>query len=213
MDTEYTPRPRRDILVEQMQQAPLSPEVTVSAFMLLGYISDSVEMLEHLHRLVMAAAGVRQAHDLSDRFAEKAQQETVVLIQRSIRVPQGSAMTPQELAELNLAVAKALFPDKVWHISPEHVCQYRVRTGTAPCEFYDVPFQAATDRKVAMLLLEEYRFIIRPDGDGWACYREKYTPVEIAGQQGLIEDIEGHALGPTPCIAICRSVVELKGKS
>lgn len=97
-------------------------------------------------------------------------------------------MSPEELAKLDLAVAKAegfIFGTDgkgLWHDSNGMFVGYR--------------YQPTRDGAEAMRLMEKYRLWVSPDrfeGDEWTAVRP-----------GVLMK------GPTPAIAICRAVVALK---
>lgn len=86
-------------------------------------------------------------------------------------------MTEQELAELDLAVAKAEGLDVVNGIDPDGQL-----------------YRPTRDRDLAMRLLEKHKLELHPARNYWEC------------QDGNVM-----RTGDTPCIAICKAVVALKG--
>lgn len=95
-------------------------------------------------------------------------------------------MSPQELAELDLAVARAegvrLHPEAYWWIRPSDG-QYQAGQ-----------YHPTSDAAEAMRLLEKYRFSIWPDHQEWRILL-------------VLEEGDVYAVGPTAAIAICRAVV------
>lgn len=112
-------------------------------------------------------------------------------------------MTPQELAELDLAVAKAegynyaeivTEPQRYGREEP-----FVAVNGVLVSPTRVVAFCPSCDAHEAMRLMQKYRLQVWPGKSGWwaAGYREMEDGVP--GQNG-----------PTPAIAICRAVVALK---
>jgi hypothetical protein len=110
-------------------------------------------------------------------------------------------VTPQELAELDLAVAKAEKIPHCWNALERRVAPIgKIRgfsTMTSKNGF--IWYHPTEDGAEAMRLLEKYRLSLRPhDHPNWRVY-DYHT--------------ERESIGPTPAIAICRAVVALKGET
>lgn len=126
-------------------------------------------------------------------------------------------MTEQEMAELDLAVAKAEGWIPCWDGPGFPISEYSARVigikrELLPVRFADkVPayrnpdhdfaymnfsdYSPTRDPAEAMRLLEKYGFGLAPHEGGWMC-----------GNAGL------SGRGATPCLAICAAVVALKGR-
>lgn len=115
-------------------------------------------------------------------------------------------MTDQELAELDLAVAKiegmqepAITVSALYILPPEPGrCRIR-RFGGPEIELYE----PTRDRDLAMRLLEKYDLSLSRRRRGGASPSLKW--------HAWIKNKVHKAEGETPCIAICRVVVALKG--
>lgn len=94
-------------------------------------------------------------------------------------------MTPDDLAALDLAVAKAIG----LNVGREGNGVYRIGMS-----FLAGRYAPTTDREEAMRLLETYRLKLMPFSGGWTAF------LPTVGEQ----------IGPTPAIAICRAVVAMK---
>lgn len=104
-------------------------------------------------------------------------------------------MNEKELAELDLAVAKAEGLEDAQNSAIG--CVYRKHKGADYRPYYQ--YQPTRDPAEAMRLLEKYVFDLRHDSVDWcACHN---TRERLVG-----------GYGPTPAIAICRATVALKQK-
>lgn len=109
-------------------------------------------------------------------------------------------MTPEELAELDLVVAKAegynfaeivTEPQRYGRDEP-----FVVVNGALVSPTKCITFSPTRDGAEALRLLEKYRLTLWHSGSGWSSW-VSFRPRAIA------------PCGPTPAIAICRAVVAL----
>lgn len=108
-------------------------------------------------------------------------------------------MKEQELAELDLAVAKAeglvalIEEQRTWIPDVANTGSF---IGRPLCVTGGQPFRPTRDPVEAMRLMEKYQIGVEHDGRGWMGWPDpeiEHCPV----------------YAPTPCIAICKAVIEL----
>ena len=108
-------------------------------------------------------------------------------------------MTDQELAELDLAVARAEgFPAELVPPAPRCIAERPPELGGTGL------YQPTRDGAEAMRLLTTHSLTVGPAAeDWWSCRANE--------RDGKLPAVLGYAYGPTPAIAICRAVVAIRG--
>jgi hypothetical protein len=118
-------------------------------------------------------------------------------------------MTPEELAALDLEVARAEGIKLVNGLIPDAIPALDFNGNRFPDDPGGSPYQPTRDWIEAGRLMVKYDLDVRKRGDGWISYPSRPPDMNayILERSGALTK----SRGPTPQVAICRAVVAIAG--